>query len=519
MTGWMDALGLAPDQRARAARLAADARIALSHAARRLALAEDRALAAALAESHNLPLLDVAAMTPAKDLLARTSLAFLRDIAALPLSADATGVRVAMASPDDAAARAGLAMAFGQAIHPVVASRAAIEAALARLETQSPASIHSDDDAADDNAIPAPAVAIVQQLLADALAKRASDIHLEPTRQGLRVRLRIDGVLVDQPSQPASFARAIVSRIKILAELDVAERRKPQDGRARLSVSGRSLDLRVATGPSAHGEGAVIRLLEDRAANVRLDALGLSPAQQALTIARLSEPYGLILVTGPTGAGKTTTLAAALQHLNQPGRKLISIEDPIEYQIDGATQIAVRPQIGLTFATALRAVLRHDPDVIVVGELRDAETAEIAINAALTGHLVLATLHANSAAAAAPRLIDMGVDLALLRSTARLMLAQRLVRVLCLDCKRPGPDGFTAAGCAACAATGYRGRIGVFEALDVTPAALATLRPGVSAQDIAAAAPYATLADSAAALVQSGHTSRAEIIRVLGGAP
>jgi general secretion pathway protein E len=491
MTAWMDALGLAPDQRARATQLAHEARIALSHAARRLALAEDRVIAAALAKSHNLPLLDAAAPTPGADLLAQTSLAYLRDIAAVPLTRDAAGVRVAMASPDDAAALAGLAMAFGAAIHPVVASRAAIEAALARVDTPQTAPNPDDDDAAD-TAIPAPAVAIVQDILAEGLAKRASDIHLEPTRQGLRVRLRIDGVLIDQPSQPAQFARAIVSRIKILAGLDVADRRKPQDGRARLSVSGRSLDLRVATGPSAHGEGAVIRLLEDKAANVSLDALGLSPAHKALLTARLAEPYGLILVTGPTGAGKTTTLAAALQHLNQPGRKLISIEDPIEYQIDGVTQIAIKPQIGLTFAAALRAVLRHDPDVIVVGELRDAETAEIAINAALTGHLVLATLHANSAAGAAPRLIDMGVDPALLRSTAKLVLAQRLVRALCATCKRPGPEGFVPTGCADCGGVGYRGRTGIFEALDATPAMLATLRPGVSAQDIAPIRPSPT---------------------------
>jgi general secretion pathway protein E len=518
MTAWMDALGLAPEQRARARQLAADARIAVSHAARRLAMAEDRALATALAKSHNLPLLDSGALTPAKDLVGAVSPAFLRDIAALPLARDAAGVRVAMASPDDAAALAGLAMAFGAAIHPVVASRAAIEAALARLDA-TPESPNSDDDDAADTDIPAPAVSAVQDVLAAGLAARASDIHLEPTRQGLRVRLRIDGVLIDQPPQPANLARAIVSRVKILAGLDIAERRKPQDGRARLSVSGRSLDLRIATGPSAHGEGAVIRLLEDKAANVRIDALGLSAAQQALLQMRLAEPYGLILVTGPTGAGKTTTLAAALQHLNQPGRKLISIEDPIEYQIEGATQIAVKPQIGLTFAAALRAVLRHDPDVIVIGELRDAETAEIAINAALTGHLVLATLHANSAAAAAPRLIDMGVDPALLRSTAKLFLAQRLVRLLCAACKRPGPDGFTAVGCAICSGVGYRGRIGLFEALDATPNLLATLRPGVSAQDIHAAAAYPTLADSAAAAIAAGHTSRDEIIRVLGIAP
>lgn len=383
----------------------------------------------------------------------------------------------------------------------------------------------ADTDQLKDIASQAPVVRLVSDIVAEAQERRASDIHIEPFRDRLRLRFRIDGVLHDRPAPPPGLARLVASRIKILAGLDIAERRRPQDGRARLTLGGRAIDLRVATAPTAHGESVVIRLLEDRDSEVKLDDLGLTPGHRPVFERQLDAPYGLILVSGPTGSGKTTTLAAALDRLNVPGRKLVSIEDPVEYQIDGVNQIAVNPVIGLTFATALRSVLRHDPDVIVVGELRDRETAEIAVNAALTGHLVLATIHANTAAGAGPRLIDMGVDPSLLRSTLRLLIAQRLVRVLCTSCKvevEP-PKGlrraFDAAGCPSCSQTGYRGRVGVFEFIETGADVRELLRDGVSAGEIeraARAAGASSILDDARAKIEAGITSPAEVFRVLG---
>ena len=321
--------------------------------------------------------------------------------------------------------------------------------------------------------------------------------------------------------------------MKIIAGLDIAERRKPQDGRARVTVAGRALDLRIATAPTAHGESVAIRLLEDAAQTVRLDTLGFSASHLDRVYRALSAPHGLILVTGPTGAGKTTTLAAAISHLNAPGLKIVSIEDPVEYQIEGVNQIAVRPGIGLTFASALRSVLRHDPDVIVIGEMRDLETAEIAMNAALTGHLVIATLHANSAAGAVPRLIDIGVDPALIRSNLRLVVAQRLVRRACAACVAPAGAGvrvsgenrpnipvFRAVGCPECSDLGYRGRMGVFELLEPDGAFLDAIRPGVSTGELESLARLSgapSLLDDLFEKLASGWTTPEEAVRVFGG--
>ena len=282
-------------------------------------------------------------------------------------------------------------------------------------------------------------VRLVNQLLTDALRLHASDIHIEPARDHLRVRYRVHGRLREAGAPPARLSAAVISRIKILAKLDIAERRLPQDGRARLTLLGRRIDLRVATAPSVHGESLVIRILDQSAQGGDFPDLGLGPDLEPKLRHALAAPHGMILVTGPTGSGKTTTLYAALRHLNKASDKLISIEDPIEYQIDGITQIQVKPEIELDFARVLRSVVRHDPDVIMVGETRDPETADIAVHAALTGHLLLTTLHTNSAAGAIARLLDMGVEPYLLASVLRGILGQRLVGILCPACKTRRP--------------------------------------------------------------------------------
>ncbi|MFQ5850840.1 MAG: type II secretion system ATPase GspE [Candidatus Binatia bacterium] len=340
-----------------------------------------------------------------------------------------------------------------------------------------------------DMASEVPVIRMVNQMIGRALESRASDIHIEPFENQLKVRYRIDGILHDVESPPRQMRAAIISRFKILAQLNIAERRLPQDGRFKVKIAGKDVDLRIATLPTLYGEGVVVRLLERSQVFTDLSSLGF-PAD---VLQRLSEmitrPHGLILVTGPTGSGKTTTLYAALQKINDPGKKIITIEDPIEYQLGGVNQIQVKPQIGLTFANGLRSIVRQDPDVIMVGEIRDFETAEIAIQAALTGHLVLSTLHTNDAAGAISRLLEMGVQDYLLASSLLGVLAQRLVRRLCLSCRKEIPftefriqeSGFRIQdtdlpqalweplGCNSCSGTGYVGRIGIFELLAATP--------------------------------------------------
>lgn len=529
---WIETIaGLSEADIARAKRLASETGERLPRALKRLGAASDAAIAEALSIATGLSRIAPSEFPDQPIEAGGISSQFLQDAIALPLAENDDRIALAVADPTDPAAAEGVRLATGKSVELHVAAFADIETALGRLYGEDGAAIESLDDSFGDGdelkdlASEAPVVRLVNELFADALKSRASDIHIEPFRDRLRIRFRIDGVLHERPSPKPGLARLVTSRVKILANLDIAERRRPQDGRARVTIAGRALDLRVATAPTAHGESVTIRLLEDRDTEVKLDDLGLSQAQRDHLTAHLNAPYGLILVTGPTGSGKTTTLAGALDQLNTTDRKLISIEDPIEYQIEGVNQIAVNAPIGLNFASVLRSVLRHDPDVIVVGELRDGETAEIAVNAALTGHLVLATVHTNTASGAAPRLIDMGVDPALLRSTLRLSLAQRLVRQLCPDCKTPDtpPAGLKAAwkavGCESCAQTGYRGRIGVFEFVDMKDELSDILKPGVAASEIeklARSKKMPSIQDDAKTKIESGLTSRAEVDRVLG---
>ncbi len=330
-----------------------------------------------------------------------------------------------------------------------------------------------------------PVIRLVNQMLSRALESRASDIHIEPFENQLKVRYRIDGILHEIDPPPRHFKAAIISRLKILAQLNIAERRLPQDGRIKVKIAGKDVDLRISTVPTLYGESVVIRLLERAQIFTDLESLGFPSALLQRFSEMISKPHGMILVTGPTGSGKTTTLYGALQKINDPGKKIITIEDPVEYQLGGVNQIQIKPQIGLTFANGLRSIVRQDPDIIMVGEIRDFETAEIAVQAALTGHLVFSTLHTNDAAGAISRLLEMGVQDYLLASSLLGVLAQRLVRRLCQACRKEAPfneftfpiSDFTrqnekppatlwqAAGCEACSGTGYLGRVGIFELL------------------------------------------------------
>ncbi|MFN8581014.1 MAG: GspE/PulE family protein [Gemmatimonadaceae bacterium] len=386
----------------------------------------------------------------------------------------------------------------------------------------------------------APVVQFVNVMLQDALRAGASDVHVESQPDGVRVRFRLDGVLRDVSSLGHGLQAGAVSRIKLLAGLDIAERRLPQDGRARIRLADRDVDVRVSTLPGLHGESVVVRLLDHGARPRTLDQLGMPSDVHAQLTECLRRPNGLVLATGPTGSGKTTTLYAALQLLNGPGVKVVTVEDPIEYQIAGVTQLPVNRKAGMHFATALRAILRHDPDVIMVGEMRDRETADTAIQAALTGHLVLSTLHTNDAPGGITRLVDMQVEPYLVAATVQALIAQRLVRLLCDACARSGrvaadlhatiPPRVRGSlggvrepvGCSECANTGYRGRTGVYELLRPSERMRSRLVEGAGIDELrqlAVADGMVTLREAAWDLAARGVTSVDEVLRVTGGGP
>lgn len=377
----------------------------------------------------------------------------------------------------------------------------------------------------------APAIRLINGILAEAVRAGVSDIHIEPYESGLIVRMRRDGVLKESLRMPAHVAPVVVSRIKVMARLDIAERRIPQDGRIGVQLGGRALDVRVSTLPSRAGERVVLRVLDKQQAGLTLEQLGLSGTAADILVKALAEPNGIILVTGPTGSGKTTTLYAALAHLNDGSRNILTVEDPVEYAMDGVGQTQVSSKVGMTFANGLRAILRQDPDVVMVGEIRDRETADIAVQASLTGHLVLSTVHTNDAPGAITRLRDMKVEPFLLASSLRAVIAQRLVRRLCDQCRAPEEDSTGAAallgfpadtilyrpvGCKACNGAGYRGRIGLFEAV-VVDAEIRRLILSDGDEGAIAAHAFAhspSLYAAARALVAQGVTTAAEAIRV-----
>jgi general secretion pathway protein E len=453
---------------------------------------------------------------------------------------------LAMANPLDRFSAASTALATGLAVRVAVAVPIELEAALDRLypadgaqpDVESPGLAASEDDTErlKDMASEAPVIRLVSQLIARAVESMASDIHIEPFEDRLRIRYRYDGDLQEAETHPSQMAPAIISRLKILAKLDIAERRLPQDGRIRIAVRGQDVVFRVATAPSLHGEIVVLRVLDRSAVSFDFAAQGHDPQVIARMQAALAAPNGVMLVTGPTGSGKTTTLYTALLSLNKEKTKIITVEDPVEYQLPGINQMQVKPQIGLGFAALLRSIVRLDPDVIMVGEIRDLETAEIAARAALTGHLVLSTLHTNSAAAAITRLRDMGLEDYLVASVLRGIQAQRLVRRLCDDCKQPAappPEWrnrfdhdsatiFRACGCAACRNTGYRGRqaIAEFLAPDANIERLLFARADQSAIERAAIdGGMKTMLQAGMEAVARGETTVDEIFRAVRADP
>jgi len=496
--GKLDAAGLD-----RALRIQSDSGEKLGVLLVTIGVVAQRDVCEALANQLGLPLVEAASYPELPILEERVSARFLRESRALPLAEDETELALAMADPTDEYTVNAFEMVTGRKVRPQVAIPMELEAALERLygagksalgqilgdvEQRDDLAFDADVQQLKDLASEAPVIRMVSLIITNALDTRASDIHIEPFENRLIVRYRIDGVLHEVESPPRRLSAAVISRIKIMANLDIAERRLPQDGRIRLRVQGKEIDLRVSTVPTMHGESVVMRILDKGGVALDFKRLGFEEDTLKKFLNVLMEPHGILLVTGPTGSGKTTTLYTALDRLNQPDVKILTVEDPVEYQMAGINQIQVKPQIDLTFANALRSIVRQDPDVIMIGEIRDLETAQIAVQSALTGHLVLSTVHTNDAASTVNRLLDMGVEDYLLTSTVIGILAQRLVRTLCPACKTSytalpevvaelglhkfAPPGditlYHAKGCKECAQTGFIGRISIMEMLPMS---------------------------------------------------
>jgi general secretion pathway protein E len=532
----------------RGRRVSAETGQRVDHVLLQLGLISERGLAQAYGSIFHLPVARPADYPAAEPLFAdRLGDRFLRTARAMPIAESEQEVVVAVADPMDVFTPTAVAAALGRPVRLAVAVPIELEAALTRLykareqatdavADHGSAPREDDTERLKDLASEAPVIRLVNQIIATAVETQASDIHIEPFEDRLRVRYRYDGLLHEADSPPVRLAPAIVSRIKIMARLDIAERRLPQDGRVKLPVRGQEIDFRVSTVPAMYGETVVLRVLDRNATVFDYDRLGLSRPVVARLTKALELPNGIVLVTGPTGSGKTTTLYTGLQALNTTIRKVVTVEDPIEFQLTGINQVQVKPQIGLTFARLLRSILRQDPDVIMVGEIRDLETAQIAVQAALTGHLVLSTLHTNSAAATITRLRDMGVEQYLLPAVLRGVLAQRLVRRLCTECRREeqapaevverfaldrlnarGPIAlWHPVGCPVCRHTGYRGRLAVAEFLQPSEAIERLIFAGADHADIereAVAAGMVPIFEAGLRLALEGTTTLAELER------
>jgi type II secretion system protein E len=520
-------------------------------------LTEEDALRA-LGEEVHLDFIDLAETEVDLALLKKFPPKFIHRETLFPVCQNNGTLTVATSDPFNLYPLDELSAAIGLTVVPVLASRAEITKLIKRhlgvgSETIDGLLAQTGDDAVEivgqletdgselsEMAQEPSVIRLVNEILLEAIELRASDVHIETQQHGLDIRYRIDGVLHPQPVPPeiSRFQAAIISRLKIMARLNIAERRLPQDGRIQLKVSGREVDVRVSVIPMIHGEGIVLRLLDKGSMEFALGKLGMEPDLYATFKELIRLPHGIILVTGPTGSGKTTTLYSALLEIRDPKTKIITTEDPVEYQLAGINQIQVHPKIGLTFANSLRSILRHDPDIILIGEIRDFETAEHAIQASLTGHLVFSTLHTNDAAGAYTRLVDMGVEPFLVSSTVEAVMAQRLVRTLCKECKEPYrpdkdqlPDDFPRdqlagatlyrpVGCRACRGVGYRGRIGLYELLLTTEPIRQLAHDRASTWEISNVAVQQgtrTLRQDGWIKVLTGRTSVEEVVRVTKG--
>ncbi len=493
----------------------------------------------ALSEQLGVPLVSLDSPPPVTPETQRLSPQFLRQARCMPVAIRDSTLVLAMADPLDFETLAAVRQATGLKVEPALAAEQELLDALDRYYGTSPQGssleleeggiqVTEDLEHLRDMASEAPVIRLVNAMIAQAVEKRASDIHLEPFEKEFRVRFRIDGVLYPQDPPPRELWPAVISRIKLMARLNIAERRLPQDGRIKIKILGREVDLRVSTLPTLYGESVVMRLLDRSAADFYdLRNLGFDEHMLARMEYYTTLPHGIFLVTGPTGSGKSTTLYSALKRINTTEKKIITIEDPVEYQIDGINQIHVNPQIGLTFATGLRHIVRQDPDVIMVGEIRDRETADIAIRAALTGHFVYSTLHTNDAPSAITRLTDMGVENYLITSSLVAVLAQRLVRRICPNCKVPAgrrrtPEGeeietYRGLGCEQCLQTGYYGRIGIFELMEMNEELRRLIMRNADASELAAAARrhgMRTLREDGWLKVRAGITTIEEVLRV-----
>lgn len=533
----------------RANRVATEAGERLEIVLPRLGLISERDLAEALAQFLSLRLITEADFPPLPICEEKLGAHFLRGRHMIPLEDRTDGLLIAMARPFDSYAVEAVRFAIGKPVIVCAAYPSDIESAFERLYGNGKSHVRqvvelavdrrqarSEDDIErlQDGGSEAPVIRLVNLLVSKGVEARASDIHIEPGPNELRVRYRIDGVLHQVESPPQHLASAVLSRIKVMAKLNVAERRLPQDGRIAIPVRGKDIDVRVAVSPTMHGERATLRILDRSQLKLDFGELGFDESVVKPLREILSKPHGIFLVTGPTGSGKTTTLYAALSELNRVETNILTIEDPIEYQLSGTSQVQVKPQIGLTFANALRSFLRQDPDIMMVGEIRDLETAQIAVQAALTGHLILSTIHTNDAASTVTRLLDMGVEDYLITSTLNGIAAQRLVRTLCTQCRepyRPLPEllhrlGLTgnseaitlyrATGCAACNDTGYHGRSAIVEVLTMTDALRQTVLRNTDAAEIQALAARSgmqTMREHGLCKAVAGQTTIEEVLR------